>query len=133
MATNASTWFYTDPEREPFLIEERINHTFWNNRITGLYLSCTSTDPLRVEGDWRDMAIAMEWEPKQYLKLSAQPGEDTDLLIVGIKEILGFLPAVSYVDTSGQMIVEWHAENAGERIQAIQGDPNYRNIKRYTK
>ena len=132
MATNASTWFYHEPEHEAYLIEERVNHTFWANRIYALYLDCTSAEPpFRMEGVWHDLPVAIEWVPNQYFTLTTPPGELADQLIVGIKEILGLKPAISYVDASGEMTTEWLVGDAAERIQEIQGNPNYSRIRLY--
>ena len=133
MATNARTWFYSEPEHQAYLIEERVNHTFWSNRITSLYLDCTQAEPpFRMEGEWQGLALALEWVPNDYLTLVTQPKETANLLLVGLKEILGFAPTVSFVDSTGQMIVEWHVQPADTRIREIQSNPGYHNIKRYT-
>jgi hypothetical protein len=132
MATNASTWFYAEPEHRAYLIEERVNHTFWSNRIASIYLDCVSeTPPFRMVGEWGGMTVTIEWVPNDYLFLFTNPGEQADQLIIGLKEILGFAPAVSYTDTEGRLVAEWHMKQAGQRISEIQGNPNYRNIKRY--
>ncbi len=132
MATNASTWFYREPEHDAYLLEERVNHTFWANRIYALYLDCTNAEPpFRMEGVWHDLPVTVEWVPNQYFTLTTQPGELADMLIVGVKEVLGFKPAISYVDPSGQLTVEWLVGDAAERVQEIQGNPNYSQIRRY--
>ena len=117
MATNASTWFYREPEHEAYLLEERVNHTFWANRIYALYLDCTNAEPpFRMEGVWHDLPVAVEWVPNQYFTLTTQPGELADLLIVGIKEVLGFKPAISYMNPAGELTVEWLVGDAAERV-----------------
>ena len=132
MATNASTWFFKEPEHNAYLIEERVNHTFWSNRVTDVSFDCIRAEPpFQVVGQWRSMPVELEWEPRSYLTLKTQPGDNSHQMIVGIKEILGFNPAISYVDPDGQLIAEWHANEAGGRIQEIQGNPNYRSITRY--
>ncbi len=134
MATNATTWFYREPEHRAYFIEERVNHTFWSNRIFGLYLDCVSeTPPFKMEGEWNGLPLALEWVPNDYLRLEITPAEAVDQLIVGVKEILGFLPTVSYVDPGGRMVAEWHVQGGAERLSALQGNPNYRNVTRYTK
>ena len=134
MATNASTWFYQEPEHNCYLIEERVNHTFWSNRIAAIHLDCTSAEPpFRMYGEWHTIPIEIEWIPDQYFTLSAKTSDDINRLIIGIKEILGFMPAVSYVDPEARLKVEWHVKNADQRIQEIQGNPNYHDIKRYKK
>ncbi|MBN1678684.1 MAG: hypothetical protein JW966_00235 [Anaerolineae bacterium] len=134
MATNASTWFYSEPEHRAFLLEERVNHTFWSNRIGGLYLDCTSeTPPFKMTGEWHGEPVGIDWIPNNYFRLTTTPGKNADLLIVGIKEILGFVPTISYVDRDGQISAEWYVKQAEQRIQDIQGNPNYRDIKRYKR
>jgi hypothetical protein len=134
MATNASTWFYAEPEHNAYLIEERVNHTFWSNRIGEIYLDCVSeTPPFRVQGEWHNIPVTIEWVPKEYLTLTTRAEDDTELLLIGLKELLGFPPTISYIDANQQMIAEWHVKQAEQRIQEIQGNPNYRQIKRYKK
>ncbi|MBN1203268.1 MAG: hypothetical protein JXJ20_15580 [Anaerolineae bacterium] len=134
MATNASTWFYAEPEHQAYLIEERVNHTLWSHRISAIYLGCTSEEPpFRLTGEWRGAPVTLEWVPNDYLTLYTKPGSNADLLIVGIKEILGLQPTISYVDLNGQLIVEWHAKQADHRLQEIQGNPKYSNITRYNR
>lgn len=134
MSTNATTWFYAEPEHNAYLLEERINHTFWANRIADVYFDTLSAEPpFKMTAIWRGQPITIEWVPKDTFTLIASPGADTDLLIVGIQEILGFLPTVSYVGPDGQMTAHWYFSDAEARIQAIAGNPHYRSIKRYKK
>jgi hypothetical protein len=86
-----------------------------------------------MEGEWRGMPVALEWVPNDYLTLTTRAEDDTEALIVGVKEILGFLPTISYVDPQGQLATEWHVKEIAERLREIQGNPNYRNVKRYKK
>lgn len=132
MATNASTWFYNEPEHDAYLIEERVNHTFWSNRISAISLRCVSAEsPFQMQGDWHDIPITIEWVPKTYFKLITENDERIDLLIVGLTEVLGFLPTISYVNPSDELTAEWHTDQNSEVVQNIQHNPNYRNIKRY--
>lgn len=132
MATNASTWFYKEPEHRPYLIGERVNHTFWSNRIAAIHLDCTSAEPpFRMTGEWHTIPVEVEWVPNTYFTLSARAEDNIDLLVVGIKEILGFTPAISYIDPNGRQMIEWHVKDAEQHAREIQGNPNYRNIKRY--
>jgi hypothetical protein len=134
MATNASTWFYREPEHRAYLIEERVNHTFWSNRIAAIHLDCTSEEPpFRMEGEWHGTPVAIEWVPNDYFTLMTQLTDHAESLVIGIKEILGFVPAISYVDPSGNFVTEWHVKEMAQRIQEIQGNPSYHQIKRYKK
>ncbi len=132
MATNASTWFYREPEHDPYLLEERVNHTFWANRMYALYFDCLSAEPpFRMDAVWHELPVTIEWVPNQYFTLTTQPDKLADALIVGVKEVLGFKPTISYVDPSGRLTVEWLVGDATERVQEIQGNPNYSQIRRY--
>lgn len=132
MATNASTWFYSEPEHNAYLLEERVNHTFWSNRLSAIYLDCVSdTPPFKMVGTWHELPVTIEWVPKDYFILTTQPDGRFDQLVVALKEILGFTPTISYVDSNGNQIVEWHLKQATQRVQSVQGDPNFRHIKRY--
>lgn len=132
MATNASTWFYREPEHDAYLLEERVNHTFWHNRVMDMHLDCVSAEPpFRMVGEWRGMTVTIEWEPQAYFVLTAQPNDDGNLLIIGVKEILGLNPTISYVDPKGNMIAEWHVKEEANRIKEIQGNPNFKQVKRY--
>jgi hypothetical protein len=135
MATNASTWFYTTPEYDRYLIEERVNHTFWNNRITGLTLYCTHAEPpFRMEGEWRGRPVTIEWVPKEtFTLITENSGDEPEALIIGIKEILGLLPSISYVDSSGTLTAEWHVMGGDERARQIESNASYTHIKRYKK
>lgn len=131
MATNATTWFYAEPETgRPYLITERVTHTFWANRLDGVYLNCVSAEsPYRVEGTWREKPIAMEWEVGKVFTLMT----DAELkpLITVCAEVLGFRPTVSYVDGDGIHYTEWHVKGGNDRLRQVQGDPAYRNVKKY--
>jgi hypothetical protein len=132
MATNASTWFYAEPEHRAYLLEERVNHTFWSNRIAGLYLDCVSENPpFRMSGDWNEIPVTIEWVPNDYFTLITRPGDQADSLIVGVKEILGFTPAVSYVNPDGELVVEWRVKGGDQRLREVQNSSQYRNVKRY--
>ena len=108
MATNASTWFYREPEHRAYLIEERVNHTFWNNRIAGLYLDCTSEEPpFRMTGEWHGTPLTLEWVPNDYLTLTSRPDDNTTLLLIGVKETLGFTPTISHAISSVCRLVKF--------------------------
>ncbi|MCB9436856.1 MAG: hypothetical protein H6673_07650 [Anaerolineales bacterium] len=131
MATNATTWFYGEPEKgRPYLIGERLTHTFWANRLADIYLRCTQADgPFKVEGEWRGIRVEMEWEPKKYFKLLTSQ-EDQGLMAV-CAEVLGFRPSMSYV-SDRKHVVEWYPnrDEALARLKEIQGQPGYTNVRK---
>jgi hypothetical protein len=131
MSTNATTWFYSEPETgRPYLITERVTQTFWANRLSGVYLNCVKAEsPYRVEGNWDGMQIAMEWSPRQYFILEASA--ESKPLITVCSEVLGFRPTVSYTDGNGVNYAEWHMAGSGDRLREVQGNPAYRSVKKY--
>ncbi|HLA43351.1 MAG TPA: hypothetical protein VJZ27_07960, partial [Aggregatilineales bacterium] len=133
MSTNATTWFYQQPEKgRAYLIAERVNHTFWTNRVTGIYFSCVNAEPpFRLIGDWQGINVEIEFEPNTVFIL--RMSSESVPFVKGCSEILGFPPTVSYQDSDNRHIVEWYAKNAGKRLQEVQGNPSFRNIKLYKR
>lgn len=132
MATNATTWFYHEPETgRPYMIGERVTHTFWANRLSGIYFNCVqATSPYRAVGDWRGITVEIEWEVKNYFRLRT-PHEERGLITV-CGEILGFKPTLSYTDNDSYFVTEWYVKSADAtaRLQEIQGDANYIMVQR---
>jgi hypothetical protein len=132
MATNATTWFYKAPETgRPYLISERVTHTFWANRLTGISFTCTQAEsPYKVEGQWGKVNVELEWEVGKHFVLRSDKAADE--LVVVCSEVLGFRPAVSYVDGNGASITEWFtkATEGKARLKDLQGNPAYKNVRR---
>lgn len=133
MAGNATEWFYKEPETgRPYFIAERLNQTFWMNRISDVYWTCVHAEsPYRLEGEWQDIPVEIEFEPKSVFILRI--GKEDRAFIKGCSEILGFPPTVSYSDADGRYIVEWYAKDAGKRLQEVQGNPSFQNVKIYKR
>lgn len=133
MSANATTWFYQEPETgRPYFISERINHTFWANRITDVYWTCVhAQSPYRLEAVWQQTPVEIEYEPNSVFIL--RMGKESTSFIRGCSEILGFPPTVSYSDADGRYIIEWYAKDAGKRLQEVQGNPSFQNVKQYKR
>lgn len=133
MTTNASTWFYAEPEHRAYLIEERVNQSLWANRINGAQLKCIHAEPpFRMSGTWNGLPVTLEWTPNEYVILTAQSEHPKiNSLLIGFKEVLGFVPTISYVTPEGIFVTEWRRASANAQIEAIERNPAYRNIKRY--
>lgn len=130
MSTNARTWFYNEPEHRPYLIEERLNGTFWQARLTQVIFDCVRAEPpFLCLGMWRGQPFEVEWEPKKWL-IVRSPQNLPDDLIAGFSRVLGFKPAFRYQDPAGRMTYEWHLDGGQARWQAIQGVPSYRQPQR---
>lgn len=132
MATNSRTWFYTEPEHRPYLIEERVNHTLWANRFGSIYMNCVRAEPpFKMEGVWSDILITFEWMPNAWFKMTANREDST--LVTGMSQVLQLVPTVSYQDESGQFIVEWWRADGDKRYEEIKGRPAYIGIKTYRR
>ncbi len=133
MATTARKWFYSTPEPRPYYIEERVNHTLWNNRLQAVFMSCTqASNPIQMEGTSDGMPMFFEWEPGRYFVLKM--GEERKDIIGVMRQILlGLRPSFAYQDTDGMYVIEWHTDGGDERWKDIQGDPRYQGLQRLTK
>lgn len=131
MATNATTWFYNEPETgRPYLITERLTHTFWANRLSDIYLSCVQAQsPYRVTGIWNQTNIEMEWEVNKRFTLVAD--KESPELIHVCAEVLGFRPTVSFRRDDHKYVAEWYTQKevGKARINQLQGNPAYHSIK----
>jgi len=130
MSTSSRTWFYSHPEPRPYYIEERVNHTLWNNRVQGVFMSCTQAQgPIKMEGNLNGMPLKFEWEPGKYFILKM--GEERKELIGVMRQILLDLkPAFIYQDLDGLYNVEWHMDGTEDRWREAQGNPQYQGLRR---
>jgi hypothetical protein len=130
MATDARTWFYTTPTPRPYYIEERVNHTLWQNRLANIHMTCTQAEtPIRMEGRWHDeMPVTFEWQPGKWFILKT--GEESKELIGVMRQILMFRPSFMYRDPEGMTTIEWHTDGGEERWREIQGKPAFQSLRR---
>lgn len=129
MATDSRTWFYSTPEPRPYYIEERVNGTLWKNRLQNIYMTCTNpTAPVQMEGRWYDMPIFFEWQPGKWFKL--RMARENKEIIGVLRQILMFRPALTYQDTEGMYVVEWHTDGGETRWREVQGNPKYQGVQR---
>ncbi|NDJ54812.1 MAG: hypothetical protein GYB68_17215 [Chloroflexi bacterium] len=135
MSTNAATWFYSTPEANVFLITERLNGTFWQARIAGLYWRCTHPQsPFAAEGYWADEVLELKWVPNQWLTLRVPQSLDVDLLVDAVsRRILGITPVLTYGDLLGNIVYEWHVDGGQQRWREIQGMPEFVRPRRLGK
>ncbi len=133
MATTSRTWFYSTPEPRPYYLEERVNHTLWQNRVQGLYMSCTqATVPIRMEGDWNGNRIVFEWQPGAHFTL--RMAEERNELIGAVRQmLLGLRPVLAYRDEEDMHVVEWHTDGGEERWKELQGDWQFEGLHRLDK
>ncbi|GAB4450823.1 MAG: hypothetical protein Kow00120_21160 [Anaerolineae bacterium] len=138
MSTNATTWFYTEPERDPYLIEERVNHTLWDARMPFLYFDCVRAEPpFRMVGAWQGAEMEIEWEVGKVFTLRVSNGlseKDLSNLRRGFSLVLGIHPpSLAYQDADGVQVTEWHTDGGERRWQQIQGQARFGNPKRHPK
>lgn len=130
MATTSRTWFYTTPQARPYFIEERVNHTLWNNRLNNIHMTCTQAEvPIKMEGRWHnEMPVQFEWQPGAYFIL--RTGEEAKEIIGVMRQILMMRPVFTYQDSDGMYVTEWHTDGGDARWHEIQGRPQYQGLRR---
>jgi hypothetical protein len=132
MATTSRTWFYTEPERRAYFIEERVNHSLWAARFGAIYMDCVRAEPpFKMEGVWGESKLTMEWIPNKWLKITTDKEDRT--LVAGFAKVLQFPPTLSFVDEQGVFNVEWWREGGDKRFQEVQGHPTYTGIRTYKR
>lgn len=133
MSANAATWFYREPERQPFMITERLNGTFWQARLVEVYWRCVKADsPCHAEGYLGDHRLDMEWVPGQWLMLRVPPGLDTKNLLNTFNRVLARKATLTYGDTHGNQFFEWHLDGGRARWKEIQGKAGFVKPRRLT-
>ncbi len=129
MTTTSATWFYHAPEKDLYLIGERVRTTYWDERIGGLWLDAVQAEaPITMQGHYNGAGVKMEWEPAQWLRLSTKPGSPA--LTVVTSNILRRQPTLKYEDTEGHTVWEWWLADADKRWQEIQGKPMFGSPER---
>ncbi|MGQ0605079.1 MAG: hypothetical protein ACT4QE_25660 [Anaerolineales bacterium] len=126
MNTPALKWFYTTPEKKPYMLSERLRNSFWELRLGSLWLDTVSAEsPFAAEGAFSDGPVRLDWEINQWLRLTAKP--EAPALADGVKVLLGRKPLLSYTDAEGRTVHEWwvQPDAAEKRWQAVQGKPQF--------
>jgi hypothetical protein len=132
MTTNSRTWFYNEPEHRPYYLEERVNQNLWAARFGSIYLDCVRAEPpFRMEGVWNGITLSIEWVPNNWFTLRST--EENRTLITGFAQILQFPPTFSFTDENGEFVAEWHRQDGAKRLQEIQGQARFTNVKTYKK
>lgn len=130
MATTSRKWFYSTPEPRPYYIEERVNHSLWNNRLQNVWMSCTQAEnPVQMEGNLDGMPMYFEFVAGQYFTLKM--GEERKEIVGTIRQmLLGLKPNFTYQNTDGLFVVEWHTDGGDARWAEIQGNPAFQGLRR---
>jgi len=132
MSANAETWFYREPEGQPFTVTERLNGNFWQEGIVGVYWRCVRAEaPFCAQGFWDDHILEMEWVPGQWLALKAPAHVDISSLVASISmRILAIQASLTYVDPQDRQIFEWYVDGGEQRWQEIQGNAGFNKPRR---
>ena len=135
MSANAGTWFYRQPETDPYMVTERLNGTFWQARAVDYYWRCTEAGAVyKADGFMGDKKLEMEWVPQKWLLVKAPPGtEMKPLTALFSRQVLAMPASLSYEDPDGNLIVEWHRDGGDSRWAEIQGNPRFGKPQRLAK
>ncbi|MBI4769913.1 MAG: hypothetical protein HY784_05725 [Chloroflexi bacterium] len=132
MTTTALSWFYCKPETTCYEVAERVRTTFWEARLTALWLDCVSADsPYHLRGHHGESRVQMEWIPGHSFVLRTTPTDQP--VAETVTRVLKLKPAFRYRDTEGAMVWEWHTGGGEKRWQEIQGKPGYHAPVRLTR
>jgi hypothetical protein len=133
MSANAATWFYREPEHEPYMITERLNGTFWQARLVEVYWRCVKADaPYKAEGYLTDQLLELDWLPGQWLMLRVPAALDSKNLIQTFNRVLGRKAVLTYHDPNGSQVHEWHMDGGKARWKEIQGKAGFVKPRRLT-
>ena len=129
MTTTSKTWFYTPPEKNPYLIAERVRTNFWDARFGSIWLDTVRSEaPILMKGAYQNSAVELEWEPAQWCFLRTNPASEA--LVNGVTNLLMLKPSLKYEDPRGYTVWEWHVGDFNARWQAIQGKPEFGKLQR---
>jgi hypothetical protein len=129
MTTSALTWFYKTPEKNAYLIAERVRTNFWDARFGTLWLDTVRAEsPILMKGTYQDSRIELEWEPGKWCVLRTSPASAP--LAQGVSNLLQMKPAFKYEDPQGNTVWEWQVGDVETRWHAIQGLPEFGNVHR---
>jgi len=132
MTTTAATWFYRAPENQAYLLAERVNSTFWEERLGGVSLNVEKADPpFRMAGNYNGADVRMEWDPNKWMRLETSPAAPG--LAKGLENMLHRKANFRYETGDGHTVWEWWIANGDKRWQELQGKPAYRNPVRLDK
>jgi hypothetical protein len=129
MTTTAATWFYRTPEKQPYLLAERVNSTFWEERLGGVWLNVEKSDsPITMAGYYNGAEVKMEWEPNKWMRLETRPSAPA--MANGLGNMLRRRANFRFETLDGHTVWEWWIGDASKRWQELQGKPVYRNPAR---
>jgi hypothetical protein len=129
MTTSALSWFYQQPEKNPYLIAERVRTNFWDARFGSVWLDTVKAEsPILMKGDYKGSAVELEWEPGQWCILRTNPANDS--LSLGVSNLVRFRPSFKYEDPNGNTVWEWRLTDSDARWRAIQGKPEFNKLQK---
>jgi hypothetical protein len=120
MAATAASWFYRTPEKNAYLLAERVNGTFWDMRFGGVLFNVVRAEPpFLLHGTYLGSDVRMEWVPNQWMRLATNPAAPT--LVDGLANIIRRKPNLRYDEAGGETVWEWWLEGVDKRWQELQG------------
>lgn len=113
-------WFSKKLPASRHGIENAIRLAFWAQGFGDTYFTCVKADsPVRCSGLWNStVPLQIEWVPADYFTLSMQePNKD---ILEAFERVLGHRALAGYRDAKGQVVVEWRAKNADDRLGELE-------------
>jgi hypothetical protein len=113
-------WFSKKLPASRHGIENAIRLAFWAQGFGDTYFTCVKADPpIRCSGLWKSTVVLdVEWVPGEYFTLTMQePNKD---VLEAFERVLGHRALVAYRNDKGQVVVEWRAKGAEERLGELE-------------
>ena len=132
MAATARTWFYQTPEKNSYLLQERVNGSVWMARLMDVYFVTERAEPpFQMSAERNGQTLVIEWEPNQWFRLISP--QDMPDVVGAFSNVLQLPAALTYTDFDGKIITEWHRDGGEARWREIQGNPTYQSPVRLNK
>lgn len=123
MTPSVSSWFYTDPGSNAYVIAERVRLSMWDSGLFELWLDIDAFEsPYKMSGNYMGDPIDLEWVPRKWMRLRS--GLMTPALAERITHLLGLKPSWRYGDAEGYIVWEWWVSESGARWREISGNPS---------
>lgn len=120
-------WFFQAEPASKFVIQEHLRQTYWRAGLGTLWIECRqATLPFRAEGYWEDVAVTLEWETADWLRLTMSA--DAPRVVQVTQLLLGFKPLARYVQ-NGRVVYEWRARNRAQRLEELRDDQMLQNLE----
>ena len=125
-------WFYGTRRPSAYATAEQLQQEFWMHRSYETHVTCVRAElPYVFRGYWKGHAFELELDPGK--SLVCRSDAELPWVVETLTRSLRCGPAFRYQDSEDRYVLEWWTEGHQARWQAMQGQPNFRNLVRLNK